>query len=678
MFNRRVLVLALLSSIMFSGLVVQAMSPEVNSLYQQACSAEYKEDYQTAIEKLISALAIAPEDVMLYTKLAGVYSEMGEYEKALDTYAKVAQLKPTDGYIYISIGSIYENLGKYEEALKAYNTVREMCPEYLYNYLNIANVEYQLRNYKSAIENYTKFLSTYSQHRDARENLAASYVSDGNYQNAVNEYENLYSKNPSTFKDYANYGLALYEIKNYEKAVEFLEKAVDADPDNSLAHINLALSYQELGKNNLALAQYDVIFRQQPALHSLRFDYGNLLADMGNDEAAVENYKIYIKNYPNDARAYQNVGIVYKRLNKIDETIANYTKALELQKDSRDIELVKDLAECYHAKQDYNNALKYYDEVLAKEPENYDVKYDKAVALHALKKYNDAITLYNQLLQTKENASIKSNLASAYISAGDEYLKAHNYTLSAEMFEKAIELGTKESYAYFGLAKSYAACQINDRATEYFEKAIAMSPDKVEYSNAFAEFISTSHKTSDVKISDTSNIMTDVVLTMESVKVAEDDDAKQNKDLILKGDENYKSKNYDISIKNYQDALKLKPSDEVTLLKIGNIYKIKNDNKNAINYYKKAIVVNPNYTDSWFNLGLAYASEKNNNKAKECFYRVISLNPNYAYAYYALATAYEQDGNNKEALNNYKIFLTHNKDEATAKTVQEKISQLEK
>lgn len=667
--RERFLVSALLSLVL-AGAQVQAMTPQANSLYQQACSAEYKEDYKTAVEKLTEALAISPNDVMIYTKLAGVYSEMGEYDKALQAYAKVAELKPADGYIYISVGSIYENQGKYKEALSAYSKVMEMCPEYLYNYLNLGNVQYQLGDYKSAIENYNKFLATYSQHREARENLAASYLSDGNYQSAVNEYANIYSKNQAAFKDYYKYGLALFEVKNYEKAVEFLEKAVDSDPDNSSAHINLALSYQELGKNNLALSQFDVVFRQQPALHSLRFDYGNLLAEMGKEEASIENYKIYIENYPQDARAYQNIAIVYKRLLKTDDAITNFQKALKLQKDKRDLALVSDLAECYYLNKDYVNALKYYDEVLASNPDNYDVKYNKAVILHSMNKYGDAIALYNELSKVKNNDALEANLTSAYIAQGDEYLKACNYSLASEMLEKAVERGTNDSYAYFALAQSYRACDLNDKATEYFEKAIAMSPDRAEYSQEFAEFISATSK-SEVKISDTSNEIQEVLLTMDYGQ-------EDNKDLILKGDENYKNKNYDVAIRNYQDALNVNPADEVTLLKLGNIYKIKNDNKNAINFYKKSIVVNPNYADGWFNLGLVYANEKNNNRAKEAFHRVISLNPNYGYAYYALGLAYEQDGNTKEALNNYKIFLVHNRDEATAKSVQEKVSQLEK
>ena len=363
----------------------------------------------------------------------------------------------------------------------------------------------------------------------------------------------------------------------------------------------------------------------------------------------------------------------------MDNTIANYEKALELQKDKRNVELVEDLAECYHLKHDYQNALKYYNEALATKSDDYNLKFNKALVLHAMKDYNGAIDIYTALQEEKDNPNVKSNLSSAYVALGEEYLNQQNYTLSTQYFEKAIENGTKDSYAYFGLGKSYRACGLNDKATEYYEKAIAMSPDKTEYSKDFAEFISATSAT-DTKTSTEASTggIKEISLSMDDAKAAEAADLLMNKNLIAKGDENYKSKNYDVSVKYYQDALKLNPSDEVTLLKIGNIYKLKNDNKNAINFYKKSIIVNPNYADGWFNLGLAYANQKNNSKAKESFHRVITLNPNYGYAYYALGLAYEEDGNKKEALNNYKIFLTHSKDANTTKAVQEKIKELEK
>lgn len=677
---RNQLLISALVSLALSGIPGYAhMTPEANSLYQQACSAEYQQDYKTAAEKLNQALQIVSDDPMLLTKLAGIYSEMDEYDKALEIYTKVLELRPSDAFVYISIGSIYENQGKYLEALQAYNKAMEIFPNYKYNYLNIANVQYQLRDYKSAIDSYNKFLSTYSQHWEARESLANSYLADGNCQKAVNEYDNLYSRNVAGFKDFSNYGLALFQIKNYEKASEMLEKAVELNPDNTAAHVSLALSYQELEKNDLALAQYDVVFKQEPNLHSIRFDYANLLADLGRDNDAVASYKLYIQNFPKDARAYQNLGIVYKRQNNIDLAIANYDKALQLQNDKKDVDLIEDLAECYHIKKDYPNALKYYDEVLAVKKDNYDVKLNKALVLHAMKNYNEAISLYTDLLKTKDNAAIQNNLTSALIAQGYVFYDEQNYSLATNCFERAIQRGTKDSTAYFGLAKTYRACGVNDKATEFYEKAISMSPEKSLYSNEFADFISSTYK-NDVKVNsaNTSKNVTEVKLSMDSVKEDNAADVQKNKDLIAIGDENYKKKNYDVSIRNYQEALQLNPSDEETLLKLGNIYKIKSDNKNAVSFYKKAIFVNPNYADGWFNLGLVYANDKNISGAKECFHRVISLDPNYGYAYYALGIAYEQEGNKSEAIKNYKIFLVHNSDEATSKSVQEKIKSLEK
>ena len=155
-------------------------------------------------------------------------------------------------------------------------------------------------------------------------------------------------------------------------------------------------------------------------------------------------------------------------------------------------------------------------------------------------------------------------------------------------------------------------------------------------------------------------------------------DMSRNADLIAIGDENYKSKSYDAAIRNYQEALRINPSDEVTLLKLGNIYKMKNDNKNAADFYKKSILVNPDYADGWFNLGLVYANEQKLEDAKKTFNRVINLNPEYAYAYYALAIAFETEGNTADALKNYKEFLKYNKDTASSAQVQEKIKSLEK
>ena len=118
------------------------MTKEAHALYQQACAYEYKSDYNTAIKIIQQALDINGEDAMLYTKIAGLYSDVGEYEKSLSAYKKAVKLRPSDAFIYISMGNILQTIGDYENAYNAFRQAQTIYPEYKYNYLNIANVEY--------------------------------------------------------------------------------------------------------------------------------------------------------------------------------------------------------------------------------------------------------------------------------------------------------------------------------------------------------------------------------------------------------------------------------------------------------------------------------------------------------------------------------------------------------
>ena len=366
----------------------------------------------------------------------------------------------------------------------------------------------------------------------------------------------------------------------------------------------------------------------------------------------------------------------------------NYEKVLEHQ--ANDVDVKRDLASCYHAKKDYPSAIKYYDEVLKLRSDDLEVKTNKAIAMHALQQYDEAIALYEDVLQVKDNNVVKENLVNAYVAQGHFDVKYEEYSRAAEYFQKAIAKDPSNDYAYYGLAKAYRGMDMNEKASEMYEKAIALEPDKTLYSSEYGEFVSSLYsQQTEVSVASDEELPEIIISDAteeEKVEVKEEItgikppevDLTKSKDLITIGDENYKSKNFDAALKNYQHALKINPSDEVTLLKIGNIYKMRKDNKNAGDFYKRAIFVNPDYADGWFNLGLVQANEDDIPAAKKSFTKVVQLNPEYAYAYFALAIAAETENNSAEALKNYKEFLKYNKDAANVAQVEEKIKNLEK
>ena len=254
-----------------------------------------------------------------------------------------------------------------------------------------------------------------------------------------------------------------------------------------------------------------------------------------------------------------------------------------------------------------------------------------------------------------------------------------DFSKAAEYFQKAVSQDSADDYAYYGLAKAYRGLDLNEKAAEMYEKAIALNPEKELYSSEYGEFISGLYSQQGAMSISAEDELPPILLSDNGeIATVKTQDLSKSKDLILLGDENYRKKDFDKAVQNYQQALNINPNDEVTLLKIGNIYGIKGDNKTAAEFYKRSIVVKPDYTDGWFNLGLTYANDKNYEEAKKSFSKVLEFNKEYAYAYYALAIAYETENNKAEALKYYKAFLQYNKDADNVSQVQDKIRSLEK
>lgn len=672
------LCISILGIVLFlSSVQVDAkMTKEAHMLYQEACSYEYKGDYATAISIIQKALNVNGDDAMLYTKIAGLFADAGNYEEALGAYKKALRIRPNDAFIYISIGNILQTMGDYENAYNSYMQAQQIYPEYKYNYLNLANIQYIRKKYKEAIEYYTIFLNAYPEHLDASENLANVYYASGQPDKACDIFAMLYKKYPSAFKDFTHYGLALYDTKQYKAATEILTRALEDNKDDEVVLAKLALSYQFLGNNDKSLEYYTKVFTLNPELTALRFDYANLLGNMGKNAEAIEEYKTYIKAFPNDANAYKNLGLVYKRQGDNDLALFNIEKAYTL--DSSDNDIKKELALCYHQKQDYINALKFYNMVLVNEPDNYELLANKALTLHAMNNYVAAIDLYKQLIEKKPNDRLKSNLASAVITYAYDLYDKKDYGQAILYFEDAIELNPKEASAYFGYAQANDKMGCFETALENYRKAVSLSPGNLEYNTALSMFL-TNHKMEEVKKA-AENGVTNVVtpeVKPEKVELTSTEMTLAYENLLKNGDEAYKKQQYNEALDYYTKAVVYAPQDKITMLKIANIYKLTGNNTKALSFYDKLLSMDKNNPDAYFNKGLVLANQKNYDDAIKCFERVIQLTPDYPYAYYSLGMSYEQKGDSAKALEYYYLYSGLEKDETMLNSVKQKIKDLE-
>ena len=127
--------------VVFQMPIAQAkMSKEAVQLYSQALNFESQKRYEDAVDLIIKALATSEEDVILNTKAAGLYGEIGNFDKALEYYQKALKLRPDDAFLYISIGNILQLKLDYENAINAYEQAMAIAPNYQYNRINLGNI----------------------------------------------------------------------------------------------------------------------------------------------------------------------------------------------------------------------------------------------------------------------------------------------------------------------------------------------------------------------------------------------------------------------------------------------------------------------------------------------------------------------------------------------------------
>lgn len=363
----------------------------------------------------------------------------------------------------------------------------------------------------------------------------------------------------------------------------------------------------------------------------------------------------------------------------MDLAIINYLKSLS--KDNTNINIKKKLACCYHTQKNYTDALKYYDEILLADKEDYDTKANKALILHAMGKYDNSISLYKELLAKQPNVRLQANLESALTAQGDLFLEKGEYQKAVPYFNEVISYDVNEAYAYYGLAKAYEHLNSVSKALENYEKAMETDSDNKFYKEEYKRFreqkeIVNKNSIKEEKTKEILKPSEKEILSNPIESKTEQNSVKNEKNLIQEGDEFYNKKDYDSAIKKYIQSLELNKDNSITCLKLGNLYKLKKDIHNASIYYQKAVSISPAYADAWFNLGLIYAEDGNYTDCKKCLNKVISLNPNYTYAYYAMGLAYEAENNKEKALEYYQKFVELDKDIKTKQDVINKINSL--
>lgn len=171
---------------------------------------------RSALEKLLEAEQLDPENADIKNELALVYRDLGEYQKAVEYFKLALTLKPRFPEAQNSLGALYVVLKEWDLAI-------EYCQKAAADLL-----------YKTPHFAYT--------------NLGTAYFGKGNYEMAVISFQQALKLAPEYSPAYFGLGYAYEEINKWDWAIDAYKKSIFYAPDNAAAYFRMGRLYQRMNR----------------------------------------------------------------------------------------------------------------------------------------------------------------------------------------------------------------------------------------------------------------------------------------------------------------------------------------------------------------------------------------------------------------------------------------------
>lgn len=195
-------------------------------------------------------------------------------------------------------------------------------------------------------------------------------VCEENYQKALEYLLEIQSKEPNNVTLYDSLGRIYIYLEEFDKAKEAWERALLLMPNNAFVINGLGLDYFNINSDQ-RINQFLKAIELEP---EYVYPYDNLAMtylEVGKNDLSLKYFFIAIKldpHYTSLNSLFHNMGVLYRKNKKYQEAINSYTKALEI--DNSFSFSYKERGETYFLLKEYEKAKTDFDQYLQVNPED--------------------------------------------------------------------------------------------------------------------------------------------------------------------------------------------------------------------------------------------------------------------------------------------------------------------
>lgn len=500
-----------------------------------------------------------------------------------------------------------------------------------HSYSNIGDIMSVLNNNKKAVQyyrqsvaidpnnvalrlKYARMLDKLGQDDLAVQEYNAILTNSANNQEVLTALEKIYTKklatNPNNAELNANLGAILQREKKYDAALTYYKAAESINPSSVTTRLNIGTLYQQKKDYNSALSAYNSILTLYPNNLEANLYRAQVLSELGEKEEAVKTYRKVLEIDPTSEVAKEQLIALLKDTMTPEELLKSLSNDANIDKTS--VSAMYEYAKDLHGDKKYDEAIKYYAEVLKFDTNNPEVYTNLALAYADKKDFENANKYINGAKNRFPNdATVKSAFNKINDMFADEkYQDAHKFYSTGE-YQKALNIYLTiyppSKDVLIAIAACYKGLNNIDKSIEYYKKVYEMDKNDsdVAYHLGALNAEKENWYSAKIYLQQSTKLNPKNLDAQDLLATAIE---QNNVNLIGKVVDLYNSKDYTQALKIISQILTEEPKNAYAYYYRGLIYDAQEKPLQAIPEYKKAVQYNPELVISDYLIATAYDS----------------------------------------------------------------------